>query len=575
MKKRIIILLALIVMLPVLFSCMRAKAAEVTEETPTFTEYDEFRINCKGQVYFQFVKTKTPASLKATAWIPAVYADGRSYIDFSDVKKTSYVAITTDPTATKVEEKDVIELLFPVKTIKTAVNYLTGKPANVFEALSKIEVTDMARTTISYDGTETKKAVFDANYVLEWKRGMNGTWREAKDSDPDFALEFAMLRATDAALYLRVSKAKTGESIEKIIPSKEVKVKIGKTAAAPSVKQDYKKGTIAIKNGMEFDYSDKTYYIPAFKSSSAIKGHLKTTTDEISSKVSAISIEELETALKEDGAEFEEGGSFTLKVRMSATAKKYASWPAFVEIALPEAAPGEELTARFEYCSKDTSLRIAFAGEPVDDRTVQYALGGADADVAQLKFTDVKKKNGEFVAVKLDSKIGVAAEYFNLNGDKIKTLKTEEAYLYVRYAGISVKNKEKHPGLCVKMQAAAVEETTIVTLDEEAANVVSFIATAVGNVAGGGATVTVDGKEVRSVQLKGEPIKFKVIPNVVKDKDGKERSTELLVKLSGKPLTADKDGFYSTGTLTKGAVVLIDVTYGDAKPEETSPTPTP
>ena len=544
-------------------------------------EYGAFRISCRKGVYFQFVKKEQPGKLKANAWIPATVSGDRAYIDFSDITKTTYVALTFDPTATAADS--VITLECPVKSLKATVNYLCEAPKNLFEALSLIEVKTAAGTTetLKSSDTEAQATEFKNKFGFQWKRGANGLWNSAAtDDDENFALDFRMLCATSATLYVRVNETAKDGSLHGIIPSKEAKVKIGKTAAAPNVKQDYKRGSLAIKNGMEFKYGDKTFFVPAFDKKSKTAAKISSSSGSVNSKVSYVGLEELFTVLKEEDNEVSPGSHITLYVRMSATIKKHASLYAVVPFVFGIPAPEDEITVKYEFCEAKGTLRAAFSvsGEPVEGRGIQYAVGGEDADISQLKFTELKKTDGDYLPVGFDARVGKLCEYVNSNGAKDKTKKGEELYLFVRYSPITTKNSEKHPGFCARYRAKAVEDTTITLPTEEnkPPYTISFITTVTNNdINGGGATVYIGEEAVLRTTTNGEAVKFKVTPTVVK-KDDKDRKVELVVKLSGKVLTADKDGFYSTGAVAKGGVVMIDITYGDPEPEPSgTPTPTP
>ena len=547
-------------------------------------EYSEFRINCRKGVYFQFVKKPQPGNLKTNAWIPATVSGDRAFIDFSEIKKTSYVALTMDPANTTTDTVLTIEC--PIKSLKANVNYLSETPQSLFEALSLLEVKTVAGATdtLETDSTAAEATAFKAKYAFQWKRGVNGSWKDAIPSEGspegEFALEFGMLCATNATLYVRVNGFAQEGEIQGIIPSKEAKVRIGKTALAPSIKQDYKRGTLAVKNGMEFKYGEKTYFVPAFDKKSKTSARISSSSGSVNSKVSYIGLEELYTLLKAEDNELSPESRITLNVRVSATPKKHASLYANVDILMPIAAPEEEIIVKYEYCEAKGTLRAAFSvsGEPVDGRGIQYDIGGEDADISQLKFTDLKKKDGEYLPIGFDAKVGKLCEYYNSLGAKDKTKKGEELHLFYRYSPVTTKNSERHPGFCAHVAATASEETTITLPTEESQPpyTISFITTVTNNdITGGGATVYIGEEAVQRATTNGEEVKFKVTPVVVK-KDDKDRKVELLVKLSGKVLNADKDGLYSTGAVAKGGVVMIDITYGEPEAEPSpSPSPTP
>ena len=157
-------------------------------------EYSEFRIKCRKGVYFQFVKKTQPGNLKTNAWIPATVSGDRAFIDFSEIKKTSYVALTMDPANTTTDTVLTIEC--PIKSLKANVNYLSETPQSLFEALSLLEVKTVAGATdtLETDSTAAEATAFKAKYAFQWKRGVNGSWKDAIPSEGspegEFALEF-------------------------------------------------------------------------------------------------------------------------------------------------------------------------------------------------------------------------------------------------------------------------------------------------------------------------------------------------------------------------------------------------
>ena len=59
-----------------------------------------------------------------------------------------------------------------------------------------------------------------------------------------------MLKASNGTLYVAIDGKVANEKTTEFRMSKEAKVKIPKSAKAPTVKVDYVKGTLGLKNGM-------------------------------------------------------------------------------------------------------------------------------------------------------------------------------------------------------------------------------------------------------------------------------------------------------------------------------------
>ena len=429
-----------------------------------------------GNVYYQVIKDPAIATVKATSWIPVTSKDAEGcYIDVSSFTKTGYVAITTNNNAVKAEEFTVVTIKAPVKSLKVTVDFKTDNPMNLYDALATangVNTDATVNATYNLDSSDAEKhdrlADFLTVYTLAWKRGANGTWKKANQTDvetedADFRKNYQMLRASNSTLYIRVVEAKVGnDSKAAVIPSKEIKVKIAKTAAAPVIKINYKAGTIPLKNGMEFIYGGKTYYIPTYdknsKSDAKITETSQTTTK---TKVTSLSVADIQ-AITHVAA----GESYTVNYRTTATAKKYASWYGEIVLAAPIAAPVG--TVNFSVNDKEKTIKLDFKGiTDVEGRTLEYAFGGTDADPSSLRWTAV----GTSKEADASASLGKTVSYKNA-AKEAKTVKYEEATLFYRFAAIEDKadsSKNVFPGAYATMTPTEVSKTTVTfTLTGEA-----------------------------------------------------------------------------------------------------------
>ncbi len=355
-----------------------AEAATETTINAAKLDLDNFYIVIDGTVYYQTVK-KADDTPKAKNWVPAAVKDGKSYIDVSGVTKSTVFVFAVKGDATEKVGK-AFELNLNVGKVKATLDYKKEFPAEIKEALATVEIT-VGRETTKYVKGDEEKGFDKIAYTLEWKKGANGAW--VKDAE-GFDVAYQSMKSSNGTLYIRT--AKDGE-----LPSKEAKVKLAKVAAAPNVKVDHLKGTLAIKAGMEFDYEGTTYYATGKKSDGTATTNFAKTEQFSKTGTKEIGVDEL---VKE--FELEAGAEVVLKVRTSATEKKYASYYTVVSFKAPAAAPeafaitigeGDKLTfdtkaTDYEYC--------------VDLKANKWKAIPAKA----TKITGVKKDSKVYVRVK-------------------------------------------------------------------------------------------------------------------------------------------------------------------------------
>lgn len=385
------------------------EAAAADEYSITYSKETVAVKAVSGGAYYQVIKADDVEAVKASAWIPAAYNsadDSYPYvIDFSALSNTkdSYIAIAGSADAEKAAY--VIPVVAKVKSIKATLNYKKENigEKGIYDVIAKLEVKpvdkDADDLVWNIGDEELEKFV-----TLGWKRGANGDWTVAtafKDVD------WKMMKNSNTTLYLRVEEMdETGASPADIRFSKEAKVKIPKTAKAPTVKIDYKKGTVAIKNGMEFRVPGGNW-IPIgvkVKATEAVSGgsvsaeyiNKASTT----SSVSSLTMEDFKKAL---GGTYRAATELTLEVRTSATDKKFMSYSTTVKFTTPaEALTSLTTTAaeirtvtggvvKFDFKKLATELK---------DQGYEYAFASADASVKDLKFTALTDTALEFDTTK-------------------------------------------------------------------------------------------------------------------------------------------------------------------------------
>jgi hypothetical protein len=109
-----------------------------------------------------------------------------------------------------------------------------------------------SRNVLSITATDSAKKEI-ANPVLQWYDEENSVW---KTNEGDTSYTGAMLKAAldNGTKAVKVRMLGTAN----VRTSKEISVKIGKQGKAPKVKLDVKKGTLSIKNGIDFGFATKT-----------------------------------------------------------------------------------------------------------------------------------------------------------------------------------------------------------------------------------------------------------------------------------------------------------------------------
>lgn len=491
--------------------------ADYDKETVTYES------SADAKVYYQVVKDKTK-DVKANAWLPATStATNKWSVDISTISKDCFIAFTEDATKTKASDLKFFAITVDIKAVKGTLDCKKDAPTTLISAFATLSVTPTTGTVAEFDINSTTKSATTAvtdTYGLAWKRGANGTWI---GDDTGFAAAYTMLRSSNGTLYVRVVSKGTSASKTAILPSKEAKIKVAKTAVAPTVKVDYAKSTIALKNGMEFKIGSTTYYVPEYDKNEA-SNTFKTTKDKdqkTKTKVSSLTIAEVQAA---PTSKIAAGTDVTLEIRTTATTKKYASWYATVSFKTPIAAPVKNTSAVvYDAYNKKITLDLSKV-TAVAGRTLEYAFAGPDADISSLKWTAVEDASK---AIDLSKNIGKKVSFTKTDGTKVSDYNYEslasgkEGTIYVRWAAIvdktdAAKNTFASVAETLTLTAATTVDVTlgtpagndkITSYTVKDANDNTFSAVATKITAGSEITVYVTpvvatGYEIKSVKVK-------------------------------------------------------------------------
>lgn len=431
-----------------------------TTETPSEDKIAEdkdyasevIKVTCAKQVYYQVVKSAEPGKLKAANWIKAAYDKESVYcIDFSSVAngKDAFFALTTDNAA---EEAAVVAKVDAViKSVKVTLNYKTEAIKNgLSDIITTLNVKGVEKEDDNAEGTA-------AGYFLQWKRGANGTWAAA---DKFGQLDWDMLKASNGTLYVAINgMSGENQSATNFRMSKEAKVKIPKSAKAPTVKVDYVKGTLALKNGMQvrvgadLDWMDVIAFDKESKGTDVFA--LATAGATTSKKVSTVAVADFVAAVKDDKLlnqddDVKDGAEVTLTVRTAATDKKFPSMEGTVKLVLPKAAPTvptQAVALTYTKADKENDIDAAYEldfsklftlpeGEKYSQYEYMFVADKADGtNLAKQKWTKLPEDG----KVDLAKYIGKEYKYFKASDESKSsgTVKYEAIKaVYIRLAAV-------------------------------------------------------------------------------------------------------------------------------------------
>jgi hypothetical protein len=338
--------------------------------TPTFNTNEavlEVAVNGTDKLYYQVVKDENAiAKIKAANWIPAVKVGDVYKIDLSAYTKAVVVAFTFDATEEKAASAGKATVGIPDAKLKVKVN---------FESTVVVDPNALGYTASAESGCRLADIVAieggsDA-LTYQYRRSSGEAWKDDKDANKaDLYATYSMLRASNGTLYVRAYTTETPG-----LATKEVKVKVPKGAAAPKIKIDYKKGVVKFPKSVEIVASvsggDATKYYYAGATG------LTQTKSEDKADVPVDKLVEGMTPVD---------GKVSFTVRTMATSKKYASFFATVEFAVPAAAP-TGITAK------------------VSDDGKKVVLTGLTANVSY----EYEKTAGKWTAIKNNEIKGVTA----------------------------------------------------------------------------------------------------------------------------------------------------------------------
>ncbi len=432
-------LLAVLVFALVISGATKASAAALVANCTIDYANELVYVTSDDTIYYQVIKAADAnTGLKATNWIEITAkktenGDTKSVIDFSALANTkeTYIAITNDNTATAGDQVVTIKTL--IKSVKATLNYTEESPSDLYDIISTLTVAPITENAAivsvptTGDGAKTVKY-----YSIEWKRGANGNWAAGSSFD---AVTWNAMKASNTTLYLRLNKYGS----EAFRASKEVKLKIPKAANAPSIKVDYTKNTVSIKNGMEFHLSTASSWTQVLtynKNSENDASAYATPGSAVDTKVqkSTLSVSELLDKMNVTA----KGTDVTVLVRVSATSKKFASKTATVTFKTPAAAPTKLNAAKFAsgYAAASSGSSITlelkkYLGDSVTVTEYEYVIcKAADAATAAA---DAKTKWTAFKSDSIALKSAAKATYY-VNGTKTDVLYRDATCILIRKA---------------------------------------------------------------------------------------------------------------------------------------------
>lgn len=412
-------------------------------------------------VYYQVAKEDQRTGFNAGKWMPTVMdGDGWQFIDFAATSNTKsvYYALTTDPEGTTAEE--IVEIEVKIKTLKVELDYRVEeyKGYGISEFINKLTIKGM---DASDDVVTESKDIMDC-YYYQWRRSTNNAWKSDQKFDQ---FTWDLLRGTQGTFYLRIYGEYDTSLKDEVYfrPSKEAKIKMPKIAKAPTVKFDYVKSTVALKNGMQvravdssgsrYDWCTIPQYDKTAKYSDIWGADVYDTT---STKVSKVDLWDMVDVLNKSigRTKFSAGEKVAIEVRTAATTKKLPSAVSYIEFDMPAYCPA--LDSVYADCTEaDSDLKIKaklvidfedlFKDKGVEYGEYEYILGWSDAKSAHTS-TEYNKWT-KFPAngiLDLSNKVGKTYAVCMKDGSD-KTIKYEETnVIYVRQAADA--KKKRFPG---------------------------------------------------------------------------------------------------------------------------------
>jgi len=439
------------------------------------------------QVYYQPVSSADKKTgLKTDKWIAAAKQGNKYYIDFSSTSNTKdvFFALTTDKTSVATDTVAVVDAV--VKSFKVTLDYKTEKVgrAGLADVISELTVKGVEKEDDNANARVTQ-------YGVLWKRGSFGTWEKYLAFNQ---VTWDMVKASTGTLYLTMCSGPkvtsvsedgtvTGTKDSSFRFVKEVKLKIPKIAKAPSVKLEYTKSTVSLKNGMQLrlvqaDGPTEWITLAAYDKKSentelfSMDAERKTNT-----KASVVGVDELIKAVSNEALlnhKLEPGRRYTFEVRTAATEKAFASAITTLEFYIPERAPSVVEKALITYVKADKARKTE-ADFKIDFSKLQkagieagtydkyeYLLVGEAADETVLgtqKWSKVPKDG----IVDLSKKLGKKYKYIRQTEAEsvgISINYEESKVIYFRKAGTKEDKRNNVPGLFASAYAKIPLEIT-------------------------------------------------------------------------------------------------------------------
>ena len=411
---------------------------KIAEDKATVEYADELvMVVCDDQVYYQVVKSATPGTLKPANWIKAAKGDDAYYIDFSGLAngKDGFIALTANNAATEADTVATIDAV--VKSVKVTLNYKTEEVKNgLADIITTLNVKGV-------DGNDDKADGTVADYSVVWKRGANGNWDEAKNFSQ---LQWDMLKASNGTLYVAIDGKVADDKTVDFRMSKEAKVKIPKSAKAPTVKIDYAKGTIALKNGMQISIDGKKWLTVSPYDKNETKREQKFHNDPTvvtKVKISVVTPQDLVDAVNLnnlDACQYGSNVDLSLMVRTAATDKKFPSASTTIKFKTPAVRPDTTTAAAngqypISYTVADKTAKIAAEmiidvselidkGKEENFSTYEYILLDKSVDDTGVDLLKVK-----WSPIPADGKVDLSGKI----GKTYKYTKTDKSSATVKY----------------------------------------------------------------------------------------------------------------------------------------------
>lgn len=460
MKEKMKSILFVLALALVFVGATKVTEAAAAEEKKAYDiNYAEERVEisaASGSVYYQVVTKTDLSKVKETNWVPAANADGEAWIDFSALSNTKdcYIVYSNSKTAkgSELTEANLITIPAKVKSFKATLKYETETVTSggIYDVIASLDVKGVAKGGADDFKTTSetlKDKALNQIVVLGWKRGANGNWKVASEFK---TVDWEMMKASNTTLYLRIEKAdKDGANDFDVFRySKEAKIKVPKTAKAPTIKIDYKKQTVAIKSGMEFrKEGDSTWIKVAVKKNGGGEDVFDIEKG-LAKAVSSLTLDQIEQKIT-----VASGTAYNIEVRTAATTSKFASNVKTVEIVPPAAAPAAAKDAAKNVMIYTPAVAASASGAAVAasltidlskavdgiDATYEYALVGDDYDITKVKFTKYPNK-----VINLSSKIktNAAATVTYNKASGTGTVEYLKASIIIRKAANTAKGSE-------------------------------------------------------------------------------------------------------------------------------------